>query len=236
MDLKRKRILALVNAWSRIVKEGITSRDRAVEILKKCYEELRIEPIRGTNLPPDLYDKDMAALYIVGKLGLGIDRDINGEVLAKLFSMEMAVEDVINKLRISLSYEDFCRNSENICKILDDKFIARVLRYIFTMYYFGFIDRRAFIELMRKAYTVLKPMEETIRRFTKFVIAYEVGKKIAENEVKTRMELNMAKNTIALDFGIPNALPSASYIVDVARHFFNLPQDLVNSLKSENKG
>lgn len=235
MNIKRKRVIVLVNAWSRIVRENIVSREQAVKILQTCYEELGVEPIRGSSLTPDLYDKDMASLYIIGKWGLGIDRELSREILEKLFDIEIKIEKIIEYIQNVSSYEELCSKDSELCKSIDDKLVARVLRFLFTLYYFGFIDRQYFIQLMKKIYNVLKPMEETIRRFTKFIIAYEVGKKISENEIKTKIDINMTKNAIALDFGIPNTLPSIKYIVEVTKHFFEIPQKLINSLKSGNK-
>ncbi|MEM1644500.1 MAG: DUF2192 domain-containing protein [Ignisphaera sp.] len=235
MNMKRKRVIALVNAWSRIVKENIASREQVREILQKCYEELGVEPIRGSSSSPDLYDKDIVSLYIIGKWGLGVDKELSREVFEKIFSIEIVIEDIANKIQKISNYEEFCKENAELCKSLDDKLVARILRFMFTLYYFGFIDRTTFVQFMRKIHTILKPMENTIKRFAKFVIAYEVGKKIAENEVKTKIDLNMEKNAVALDLGIPNALPSVGYILEVAKHFFEIPQNLAISLKGENR-
>ncbi|MEM4908563.1 MAG: DUF2192 domain-containing protein [Ignisphaera sp.] len=235
MNIKRKRVAVIVNAWSRIVKENISTREQAVEILKKSYEEMGIEPIRGSSTSPDLYDKDMASLYIIGKFGLAINEELAKEAIENIFSIEVMLEKVVDIVKNVESYDQLCKEYPGICKILDDKLVARLLRYIFTMYYFGFIDRSSFFELLKKTYVVLRPLEETIKRFTRFVIAYEVGKKISENEIKNKTSLNMVKNMIALDIGIPHTLPSTRYVIDVAKHFFEIPQDLINSLKGENK-
>ncbi|MEM1526184.1 MAG: DUF2192 domain-containing protein [Ignisphaera sp.] len=235
MNLKRKRVIALVNAWSRIVKENITSREQVKEVLQRCYEELDVEPIRGSSSSPDLYDKDIVSLYIVGKWGLGIDKDLSREIFKNIFNLEIVIEKIVDKIQKSSSYEELCKEDSKLCESLDDKLVARILRYMFTLYYFGFIDRTIFAQFMRKAYLVLKPMEDTIKRFAKFVIAYEVGKKMVENEIKSKIELNMEKNAVALDLGIPNALPSIGYILEVTKHFFEIPQNLTNSLKSEHR-
>ncbi|MEM1541057.1 MAG: DUF2192 domain-containing protein [Ignisphaera sp.] len=235
MNIKRKRVTAIVNAWSRIVKENILTREQAVDILKKSYEEMGIEPIRGSSASPDLYDKDMASLYIIGKLGLAINEELAKEIIENIFSIEILLEKVVDIIKKVASYDELCRDYSEICKNLDDRLAARLLRYIFTMYYFGFIDRASYFEMLRKTYIVLRPLEETVKRFIRFVIAYEVGKKMSENEIKNKTSLNMVKNMIALDIGIPHTLPSTRYIIDVAKHFFEIPQNLVNSLKSENK-
>jgi hypothetical protein len=233
--MKRKRIIALVNAWSRIIRENITSREEATKILQMCYKEIGVEPIRGSSSSPDLYDKDMASLYIIAKWGLGLDKELSKDVLEKLFDVEIKIEKILEILKNVSNYDEFCSRDPELCKSVDDKLVARILRFLFTMYYFEFMDKQTFVQLMRKVYNVFKPMEETVRRFAKFVIAYEVGKKLADNEIKTKIDINIAKNTIAIDFGIPNILPSISYIIEVSKHFFEIPQNLVNSLKSRDK-
>jgi len=231
LDIKRKRISVLVNVWSAIVKDSGIDRDRVVEILRKEYESMGIEPIRGSSKPPDIYDKEMISLYIIGKWGLGIDRELDKEFMERIFSKEIAIERVIEGIRNSNSFDELCRAVGDICSSIDDGFIARILRFAFTLYYFGFIDNLELISILRKSYSIFVNNRETIQRFVKFYIAYEIGQKIASKNIRNSLDLNMNKNLLALEIGIPKTLPSTSYIAEVAKHFFNLPQDFLNSLK-----
>lgn len=232
MNLKRRRIEALTTVWSILVSKPIKNREEVVEILKDTYNSMSIEPIRGSSNPPDLYDKEMASLYIIGKWGLGIDRDISEEILKTVFSTEMLFEKVLNVLSKVSTREDFCKEVDDLCTQLNDSFIARFLRFAFTLYYFGFIKFEDLVTILKKLYNFYDMFQDTVRRFTKFVIAYEVGARIASGQIKSLMDINMTKNVIALNIGIPKATPSLSYIVEVSKHFFTLPENIVKSIKS----
>ncbi len=232
MDIKRRRISVLVNVWGSIVKDSKIDRDGVVEILRREYESAGVEPIRGSSKPPDIYDKEMISLYIIGKWGLGIDREVGKEFMGRIFSKEIAMEKVIEGIKNTNSFDELCKAVEDICKSIDDGFIARVLRFVFTLYYFGFINNAELISILRKSYNIFVNNRETIQRFVKFYIAYEVGQKIASRDIKNSLDLNMNKNILALEIGIPKTLPSTSYISEVARHFFNMPKDFLKSLKT----
>ncbi len=226
MDLKRKRIRVLVDTWSEIMLRGVKSREEAVEILKKVYQEHGIDPIRGASTPPDLFDKDMISLYIIGKYGLGLDAELPREVLETLFPLEVAIERFVDKLLKSSDPREVCEEEKEFCSSLDDSRVARVLRFAFTKMYFGFSTEEEFRRVLKALYEMLPQFAETIRRFTKFYIAYKVGELIAKGQVRNRMEMSLAKNTIALELSIPKAVPSNRYIVEVARHYFQIPDKI----------
>ncbi|MEM4005526.1 MAG: DUF2192 domain-containing protein, partial [Desulfurococcaceae archaeon] len=54
--------VSLLGEFTKFVEE--IDRVKAVEILKKTYQEKKLQPIRGKAEPPDLYDKEMATLYV----------------------------------------------------------------------------------------------------------------------------------------------------------------------------
>jgi len=233
MDIRRRRIRVLVDAWSDIMHMNVKTREEAVDILKRVYEEAKIEPIRGASNPPDLFDKEMISLYIIGKWGLGIDKELSPEFLNSVFWKELLVERVINALDSVENEESLCCKVPELREILDDNFVARTLRFAFTLYYFGFRDEEWFRNILRKVYKVLSRYEETVRRFVKFYIAYKVGEGLERNEIKNRMELNIAKNLLALELSIPKAVPSNSYVLEVAKYYFNLPKKVIEELRRE---
>ena len=236
MNLRRKRIEALTTVWSIVISKPDLKREEVVEILRSVYESKSIEPIRGVGNPPDLYDKELSSLYIIGKWGLEIDKDLQEDVLRKVFSLEIQFELMWNALREATSKEGFCKELGDLCNRLDEGLAARFLRFIFTLYYFGFIKFEELVSLLKKLYSFFENLQDTVRRFTKFVIAYEIGVRIDSGKLKTALELNMEKNLLALNIGIPKAVPSTSYIVEVSKHFFTLPNSIVkNLLKTEDK-
>jgi len=212
---------------------GIDDRSKAVELLREMYSSAGIEPIRGASTPPDLFDKEMISLYIIGKWGLGIDRDMPPETFSKIFWLEQLLERAIEAISEAQSLDDVCRISKEVCNHLDDAFVARILRFAFTKMYFGFSTDEEFRKLLLKLYNIMPRFSETIKRFTKFYIAYKVGEKIARGEVRSRMDMSIAKNTIALEISIPKVLPSNKYIVEVAKHFFEIPEKLLKEVESK---
>ncbi len=230
--MRRKRIRVLVDTWSEIMLNGIDDRGKAIELLKKMYSDAGIDPIRGASTPPDLFDKEMISLYVIGKWGLGIDQDVPREQMEKLFGLEMAIERFIEKL---LSLDDptrICEEEREFCESLDDGKVARVLRFAFTKMYFGFGSEEEFRRVLKALYQALPKFEDTIRRFTKFFIAYKVGEMIAKGSVRNKMEMSLAKNALALELSIPKAVPSNKYIVEVAKHYFSIPERIRREVES----
>lgn len=224
MDLRRKRIRVLVDTWSEIMLNDVRDRERAVELLKKLYSEAGIDPIRGASTPPDLFDKEMISLYIIGKWGLGIDQEVPREQLEKLFPLEIAIDRFVEKILSSDDPSKICEEEKEFCQSLDDSKVARILRFAFTKMYFGFGTEEEFRRVLKALYQALPSFEETIRRFTKFFIAYKIGEMIARGAIKTKMEMSLAKNTLALELSIPKAVPSNKYILEVAKHYFQIPE------------
>ncbi|MCI4436470.1 MAG: DUF2192 domain-containing protein [Ignisphaera sp.] len=235
MNIKRKRIEALTSAWSIIISKADLKREDVVNILRSVYESMKVEPIRGASAPSDIFDKEVASLYIIGKWGLGIDKDVPEDVFRNVFSLELQFDKMFEVLKRSTTREEFCKELGDLCSRFDDSFIARFLRFVFTLYYFGFASFDDLILTLKKIYAFFEHFQETVRRFTKFVIAYEVGSRIASGKIRNEMELNMEKNLLALSIGIPRAVPSSSYIVEVSKHFFALPQNIVKKLVKESK-
>jgi hypothetical protein len=232
MNAKRLRIIAAVNVWGELLRLKIASREDAINIIKNIYKDTNVEPIRGASSPPDIFDKEMITIYIIGKWGLGLDKEMLIEMLDSLFNKEVMLEKLYNSILQGNSRDEICREIKELCEKLDEALIARELRFAFTLYYFGFTEYGNLVTLLRKIYMFFPEFQETVRRFTKFVIAYEVGSRISSGKIKNDIELNMTKNVIALDIGIPRALPSTSYIVEVSKHFFNLQENILKSLKT----
>ena len=68
-----RRIEALINVWSRLTHRSNMglNREELMLMVKEEYRRRRVEPIRGTSRPPDIFEKELSALYAVVKYGLG---------------------------------------------------------------------------------------------------------------------------------------------------------------------
>lgn len=228
--------MAAVNVWSEVLRSNIFKREDVISIIKSVYEGMNVEPIRGVSSPPDIFDKEMITIYIIGKWGLGLDREIPIEIISSVFNKEILIEKLYNNVLQSSNRDEMCKSIDEVCKSIDETFVARVLRFAFTLYYFGYTDYTNIISFIKKLYTLLPEFQETIRRFVKFVIAYEVGARISSGKIRNDIELNMAKNIIALDIGIPKTLPSTNYIIEVSKHFFTIQENILKSLKTSATG
>lgn len=235
LSMVRKRVQVLTAAWSEIMVKNLRTRKEVVEVLKGLYEKFKVEPIRGASNPPDLYDKDMASLYAVGKWGLGLDKELPEDLFNAIFPDEIAMDKMLAALREADSRDALCSKVGTLCEKVNDSFIARFLRFVFTLYYFGFTDRKVLLEVLKKVYNFFPELQETVRRFAKFVVAYEVCLKMASGSVKSRLKLDLARNLAALEIGVPKAVPSFKYMVEVCKHFFKLPTKLVESLKGDGR-
>ena len=229
MDFKRKRVRVLVDAWSMIAQGKVSSREGVVELLKKLYEESGVDPLRGASKPADLYEKDLMSLYIIGKYGLGLDKDLSPEVFERIFTVEHRYEKAAEALMKS---GDPQAAREGVLKALEGmdingSLMARVLRFVFTLHYYGFITREEFEKALRNAYKAFPELEDTIRRFAKFYIAYRIGEEISRGSVRSKIELDVLRNKVALDVGIPRAVPRLGYVIDVAKAFFVVPKKIL---------
>lgn len=228
--------MAAVNVWGEILRSSIVKREDAVSIVESVYRSMNVEPIRGASRPPDIFDKEMITIYVIGKWGLGLDKEVPTEIINSVFGKEILIERLYSSILQYDSREDVCRGIDEICRGIDDSLIARTLRFAFTLYYFDYIGYAAMVSFIRKLYKLFPEFQETVRRFVKFVVAYEVGTRISSGRVRSDIELNMAKNVIALEIGIPKALPSINYIVEVSKHFFTMQEDTLKSLKTSTTG
>ena len=229
MDFKRKRIRVLVDAWSMIAQGKAKTREEVIELLKKLYEENGVDPLRGASKPADLYEKDLMSLYIIGKWGLGLDKDLPPEVFERIFTVESRYEKAAEAL---INYEDPHEVRDKVTSALrglqlDGPIMARILRFAFTLHYYGFLDRKEFEKALRNAYKAFPELEDTIRRFAKFYIAYRIGEELVKGSVKNKLELDVLRNTVALEVGIPKAVPKLGYVIDVAKAFFTLPKKIL---------
>jgi len=147
-----RRIQVLMDIWNKILDlweyDKDLNRNDVVNILKEIYREERLSPIKGASTPSDLFDKEMASLYIVGKYGMGLDVQYP-DIFNEIFSKETKYEQVI----AILTTESSERAREKIEIILgrspSDNEIARILRLKLTEVYFGFVKEESLMNLLK---------------------------------------------------------------------------------------
>lgn len=220
----RRRIKAALEALSRIMRAGVRERREAVKILMKTYNEMAVQPIRGKAWPPDIWDKEMATLYVLAKHVLhGYERE--PDLMHSLFGFEEVMEDAGSAV---LETGD----TEQARKILlfylggdvSDNTIARLLRVFLTEATLGYRSLEDVEKLIKKLASTLPEKEQTLRKYTRFYIALVVAQLIAAGLIRNRIVKEAVKQAIAARVGMKKSIPDDEYIGYIARNVFEVPK------------
>jgi hypothetical protein len=227
----KKRIQIAVTILSDILRRGDEiSREKAVEILQKQYRKYGITPLKGKATPTDIYDKELASLYIVGKYGLGLHEEYPG-LFKKIFYLEETYEEIIDKI-LSGEYE----SARNMLKgtsasgVIDGNSVARLLRIPFTKLVMGFISEEEFSKILHKAMEAFPEEQRTVENYVRFYVGYKVAEAIYRGEARNRAYKEALKRSIALRLGFPTSTPSDEYIAAIAREVFGVPDRILGKV------
>ncbi len=235
VSVKRRLSLAM-DVWEEILSEyeqgSSIDRGRAVAILKRLYEAEGVEPLRGASTPPDLYEKELATLYVVGKHGMGVDKS-HPELFDRLFSDEVRYEEAIRILLTSPPEEARMRVEALLGGKLDDNTVARMLRLKLTEMYFGFVDEESFERLLRALVEAFPEKKKLASKYARFYIAFRIADAIQKGEVRDRITKEAMKQALALRLNyLEKTLPDDDYIRKIAGEVFSVPQHLLKMILS----
>ncbi|ABN70436.1 conserved hypothetical protein [Staphylothermus marinus F1] len=235
-DPYRKRIQILVNLLGEIIKKQnkLTRRDVA-DLLRKTYEKNKIKPLKGKATPPDLYDKELASLYVIGKYGLGIDNEYP-ELFDKIFYLEKGFEEAIDKI-LAGQYSEAraILKKTSSAAVIDSNTVARMLRTAFTRLLLGFLDEEAFAKILKKTLEAIPEEERTVRNYVRFYIAYKVAEGIYRGEIRNKIFKEAFKRAMALRLGFPRTIPSDEYVAIISKEVFNIPDKILSRILSINR-
>ncbi|OYT38847.1 MAG: hypothetical protein B6U89_05200 [Desulfurococcales archaeon ex4484_58] len=232
----RRRIKLLVDILNEVInKQEEMTRKEVVEILRKTYEKHRIKPLKGKANPPDLYDKELSSLYVVGKYGLGLDEDYP-RFFNKVFYIEEVFEKCIEKIMKgdSEGVRELLK-TVSLSGVIDSNTVARMLRIPFTKLLLGFIEEEEFAEILLKTKEVLPEEERTVRNYVRFYIAFKTAEAIYRGEIKNKMYKEAYKRALAVRLGFPRSTPSDEYIAIIGKEVFNLSDELLKKTLSIEK-
>ena len=212
---------AIINKWEQ---ETRLTREDVVELLKREYGRERISPLRGASLPEDIFDKEMASLYVVGKYGMGLDEQYP-ELFDKVFYLESRYDKIAEILITSPPEEARDRILALVGGTLSDNTIARILRIRFTMVYFGFDTEESLNRLAEAMAKAFPDKEKIISKYIRFYIAFKVASEIYRGRVRDRITKEALKQGTALTFsGFQGTIPDDLYIMRIAREVFRVPE------------
>ncbi|MCX8165494.1 MAG: DUF2192 domain-containing protein [Acidilobaceae archaeon] len=225
VDVKR-RVSVLVDVWHKLLEMweesgGALVRGDAVKLLSDVYEKESIKPLRGIMNPADIYDKELASLYVVGKHGMGLEESYP-ELFDKIFTEEVKYENAIN----IMMREPPERAREKLKVMLgeiDDNTISRIFRLKLTEVFFGFDSKSKLLELIKVALKVFPEKERVIKNYMKFYIAFSVAEAISKKEVKDKIEKEVLKQSLALELKLEKKmLPDDDYVRTIALEVFQV--------------
>ena len=218
--IHRKRIEAAIELLGDAIEQN-WNREKIKEEMKKLYEKEEISPLRGLALPPDILDKELTTLYVVGKFGMGL----TDEELGGAFDFEKKLEEAA---RIIMEAPPDARDRiRELIGPVDSNVLARIFRIYFTATVLGFVDENDFIKLIRNALKVFPDMEKTIRKYARFYVAFRTAEAIAKGEIKNKIEKEAFKQSLALRLGLEKIIPDDNYVYIIAREVFKVPDNVL---------
>ncbi len=236
LDIRRKRLKVLVDVWGQIIDRGNMTREEVIELLKKEYERNGVEPFRGVAKPQDIYEKDMITLYLVAIYGLNIQSEYS-EIIDKIFSLEKSLEQAC-ELLYSEDNPDVAR--EKIIKIFnknpDSALLSKIFRVEILKHYFGFIGEDRMSKILRNMLKAFPEEEATVRRLSKFYIAYKVGEAILKGEIKDWTSKEAYKQAIAVELGGIRGIPDDEYIAKILSTIFGAKKEIYSSILRISRG
>ncbi len=222
-ELQKARIDAAMEVLSEILSKGISSRDEVRRLLEESYRRRAIQPIRGKAWPPDIWDKEMATLYVIAKYALMLNEE-NPELFGKIFSFEETLEEAVEAV-LTREPEDARRYVLFLLGgSLDDNMVARLLRVETTKVILGFGDESRVIELLQRLVKVFPEQERTVRKYARYFIALLVAQAIAAGLVRNRIAKEALKQALAARIGLGKIIPDDSYIEFIASTVFMTPK------------
>ncbi|MEM1628988.1 MAG: DUF2192 domain-containing protein [Desulfurococcaceae archaeon] len=232
----KKRIqvaIGLLSEFTKILDE--LDRASATEMLQKAYFKAKLQPIRGKAMPPDIYDKEMATLYVIGKYGLKLHEEYP-QLFNKIFYIEetlnKAIEDILNG-----SYESARDKLKSISPsgVIDSNMVARMLRIPLTMFILGFLSEEDFRKILQETVKAIPEEERTVRNYVRFFIGYKICEAIYKGEVRSKEYKEAYKRALAIRAGFPTSTPSDEYIRSIAESVFGLDKKILDKVLSTKK-
>ncbi len=224
-NVYKKKIATAIDVLGEITGQENIDREEVVQQLREAYEKIKLSPFRGSAFPEDIYDKEMATLYIVGKYGMGIEEDFP-ELFEKVFEREKKYEECIEELLSERTAEE---KRDRITKILggtpDSNELARILRLVFTKIILGFEDEEKLVKALHEAIKVFPELENDAKKYARFYIGFKLAEMIAVGEIRSKMDKELRKQALNLKMGLGKVMPDDRYIYGIARNVFKVPRE-----------
>lgn len=230
--LYRDRVEASIEIWGNILRRNLTERADVVKLLREVYEERGVEPIRGKT-KINIYDKEMATLYLVGKYGLGLDEDQYPEIFGKVFRNEVLYEKAFSEVLNGSPPREVL---ERYFREVNENVIFRVLRLGLTKTLLGWEAEENLIKVIKLFLRNFPRYSIRLNSFIRFYIALRLAERIVKREIRNRLEKEAYKHSMCVKFGSLKNAPPDSLIREIAVNVFKGKEFEVNTVLNLEKG
>lgn len=218
----KERLEAAVEIWGEILNGSVTTREQLAELLRQVYTSSDIEPIRGKT-KIDIYDKELATVFLVGKYGLGLEEEL--EKYQHLFSVEIAASRVLENI---LNGDDPRKALAEHFYRVDENAVFRVLRLAMTANVLNYMSEEQFLKVLQKFEASFPEYSSNFLGFKRFYIAYKLAESIARGDVRNRIEKEALKHALCLRLGTEKAAPPDWLVREVAVKVLRVPEHRAN--------
>lgn len=224
--LHKKRVEIAINIWGEILAGAFSDRRELVRYLQETYEENDLEPIRGKT-KIDIYDKELATVYLVGKYGLGLEEEL--DKYSDFFPIERKSDEVLGRV---LRGEPPRKVVEEVFGSPDENMVFRVLRLAMTAVILDFMSEDDFVKVLLSFERDFPELEKNIQGFKRFYIAFRLAEEIAAGKVRNRIEKETLKHAMCIRLNAEKAAPPDWFVREIAVEALKIPEHKVNSVLS----
>ncbi len=228
----RKRIQLAVDILGEVIGRQDIDRYKLIEIMKQKYSRTKTQPLRGKALPPDIYDKELTTLYVVGRYGLGLDIDYPEE-FNRLFDKEILFDQAIAYV-LDKEFEEARKILLELspARVIDSNTLARMLRVAFTKTILGFMDENIFYKLLHMCMEAFPEEVRTVHNYVRFYIAFKLAEEIYGGGIRDRLTKEAYKQALAVKMGFSKILPNDKYVYTIASEVFNINRKILGKILS----
>ena len=222
--LHKGRIEIALSLWEDILRNPEVSREEVVTKLEDLYRLQNIEPMRGKT-KINIFDKEMATVYLIGKYGLGLGNE-RSEIYEKVFFIEYLSEKAIDEI---LNGKDPREVLQRLFRDTSENTVFRVLRLMFTSVILEFGNEDDLIRLIEIFENSFPEYQVRFQGFKKFCIAFMIAERIVIGEVRNRLEKETLKHVLCMKFKASKSAPSDSFIREIAVNVLKAKEFEVNT-------
>ena len=191
---RARRVEALIEFLSELIREEEPTRGRARKLLVGVYARHCLEPITGASTE-SAFERELAVAYALAEEGLGWSDEL--ERLSRAFARERMCSRALGLMLGGASPADALgRASAKLPRAC----VAALLGYARALHYLGYLGDNELVELFR-ALARAGADAELLRFNRKLVVAHKLAQLIASGRIASRRVKEDRKRALALLFG-----------------------------------